>query len=208
MNTKITLLAAALLFSGGSLRTLAWSENHLKVPEIRADATGGSTALKLTAVEPPWGQAVEGVQARLRAQQTNWNLGAIPRLFVDVRNQGQRRLLIVRQLHCCEVEVDGQWFRPANTRAIAARPSPFPPGRQYDNIVINLDSYWQETGEAARRLGKIKRVTDRLTPGKHTVRVAVTATADKTEPSQPVRAISNPVEIEIMSARDTEGRPR
>ena len=150
-------------------------------------------------LEARWGAPVDGVQARLRAPQTNWTAGAIPRLFVDVRNQGTRHLFVQKQLHSCEVEVDGKWFRPANTRATAALPSPFPPGQEYDGIVLNLDNYWQEAGEAARRLGRIKRVTDQLTPGKHTVRVAVAATADKTEPGKPVRAISNWIEIKMTT---------
>jgi RNA polymerase sigma-70 factor (ECF subfamily) len=184
------------------LEELLQQEKQLQVREIQTD-TGKPLA------ESSWGEAVEGVQVRLHTQQTNWNVGATPRLFVDVRNQGTRHLLVQRQLHGCEVEVDGLWFRrPANTRETRALPSPFPPGREYDNLVIDLNSAWQEAGEAATRLGRIRRVKDQFTPGKHAVRLAVTATADKSEPGKPVRAISNPVEIEIMSARDGEGQPK
>jgi RNA polymerase sigma-70 factor (ECF subfamily) len=150
--------------------------------------------------ESTWGEAVEGVQARLRARQTNWKEGTLGRLFVDVRNQGTRHLLVqANQVHGCELEVDGKWFRrAAYTREIRALPSPFPPGRQYDHIGILLDRHWDEAGEAQRRLGRLQFL--RLTPGKHPVRVAVTATAGKTEPGKPVRTISNPVEIEIVSS--------
>ena len=156
-----------------------------------------------------WGEAAEGVQVRLRAKQTNWNRGDIPRLFVDVRNQGPRRLLVQKQLHSSELEVDGLWFRPANTRSTSALPSPFPPGREYDGIVVDLNDYWilrPQSGEA-NKLGRAMRVKDKLTPGKHVVRVAVTATADKTEPGKPVRALSNPVEIEILPGKAAEKRP-
>ena len=154
-----------------------------------------------------WGEAVEGLQARLHTRQTNWDLGTTPRLFVDVRNQGTRSLLF-QMKYGCEVEVDGQWFRkPVYTRETRALPSPFPPGRQYDNLVIDLDNSWQEAGEAAKRLGQIKRLKDQITPGQHVLRVAVTATADKTGPGKPVRAISNPVEIKILSGRPTEPAP-
>ncbi len=176
---------------------------EIEIEAARA-ATDGSAPAQAES-EFTWGEAVEGVQVRLRAPQTNWYSGTTPRFYVDVRNQGTRHLLVRKQLHSCEVELNGTWFRPGNTRAIAARSSPFPPGRQYDGIVINLENYWQEAGEAARRLGRIKRVPDQLTPGKHTVRVAVTATADKTEPGPPVRAVSNPVEIGIGPAQNSAG---
>ncbi len=176
-----------------------------------ASGFGGGTAPSGAAAVPeaqaPWGEAVEGVQVRLRAQQTNWNAGAIPRLYVDVRNQGPRSLLVARQMYGCELEVDGQWFRrPAYTREARALPSPFPPGRQYDNIVLNVDQYWEPTGEPAKRLGRIERF--KLTPGPHTMRVAVTATADKTAPGPPIRAISNPVVLEIVAAPDAPAPPR
>jgi hypothetical protein len=151
--------------------------------------------------ESPWGEPVEGVQARLRALPTNWSAGAIPRLFVDVRNQGQRHLLVqTKQMHGCELEVDGQWFRrPSNTLELRALPSPFPPGRQYAGIVINLDNYWEKTvSQDVRRSRRNVPERLRLTPGKHNLRVAVTATADKSAPGKPVRAICNPVEIEIL----------
>lgn len=157
-----------------------------------------------------WGDTVEGVQVRLRVNQTNWTEGSIPRLYVDVRNQGTRHLLVqTRQMHGCQVEMDGTWFqRSPYTLELRALPSPFPPGRQYDGMVLDLNTHWQEAGEPARRLGQIKRVTDQLTPGRHTVRVAVTATADKTDSGRPIRAISNPVEIEILSVRDTDDQPK
>lgn len=166
-----------------------------------------SAALLQAEDKTAWGEAVEGVQVRLRAKETNWNEDAVPRLFVDVRNQGRRQLLIRRQMNGCELEVDGRWFlRPANTRELRPLPSPFPPGRQYDNIVIDLDGHWQEAGEAQRRLGRIKRLE--LAPGKHTVRVAVTAAPDKNDPGRPLRAISKPVMIEIAAGRAKENQSK
>lgn len=210
---------ATIVFSGLALKeavsallTLVGLGGLLVIQDHQAPGTRLlAAAPDQVETEAAWGEAVEGMQARLRVTKTNWNVGATPRLFVDVRNQGARHLLVqTKQMHGCEVEVDGRWFqRPANTLEIRALPSPFPPGRQYDGVVVNLDDYWQVTVSQDVRRSR-RRVPERLrlTPGQHTIRVAVTATADKSEPEKSVRAVSNPVKIEIMPARGREGQPR
>jgi len=171
-------------------------------PETPADATGPASL----EAEAHWGEAVEGVQARLWAKQTSWRRGATPRLFADVRNQGARHLLVRPSKNGFTLQVDGQWFqRQPSTREVRARPSPLPPGREYKAIVIDLDAYWvlpRQSRDPAS-LDRMARLKDVLLPGKHTVRVAVMAMADKSEPGKPVRAISNPVQIEILPAQQT-----
>jgi len=228
MNTRNALLAATFLLLGSTWNTPAWGgklarpslafpanfdpqqrERIMRVLDERpAEFVGGefiNSRTILSDKEPtefPWGEPVEGVQVRLRAKQTKWKVSAVPRLLVDVRNQGTRRLLVqIKQMHGCQIEVDGQWFqRQSNTRELRARPSPFPPRREYDAIVISLDQYWvlPRNSRNPASLDRMVRLKDKLQPGQHTVRVAVNATADKSEPGKPVRAISNPVELEIV----------
>ncbi|NQU23551.1 MAG: M48 family metalloprotease, partial [Candidatus Nealsonbacteria bacterium] len=58
-----------------------------------------------------WGQAVEGVQVRLRADKTTWKEGTVPSFKADVRNRGTRDLYAFPGQEFFEVEVDGTWHR-------------------------------------------------------------------------------------------------
>jgi len=149
--------------------------------------------------ETQWGELVEGVQCRLRAVKSRWNEGAVPRLWANVRNQGVRNLLVRRQFNRCELEVDGKWYRrPLRTLGILMKRKPFPPGRQYDNIAVDLDQWWElAASQNAGQPGMSEPERLKLTPDKHNIRVAFTATAAKNAPGKPVRAVSNPVEIQI-----------
>ena len=107
-------------------------------------------------------------------------------------------------MYACELEVDGKWYRrPQHTHEARQRPQPFPPGRQYDKIAINLDEWWEP--KAPRNVDTPRDAESerlKLTPGKHTIRVAFTANPAKDTPGKDVRAISNPVEIEIRAQSD------
>jgi len=39
--------------------------------------------------EPPWGEAVQGVQVRLQADKTTWKAGETPTLAMDLKNDGK-----------------------------------------------------------------------------------------------------------------------
>lgn len=139
---------------------------------------------------PPWGEAVEGVQVRLRADKTQWKAGETPTFKADVRNQGTRDFSVAQAQQLCELEVDGQWC--TWTGDISVKSSAFPPGREYKDIPICLDSHWQS---------KEKRKPVDLSVGRHTVRVAFIAEPAERGQGQPVRAVTNPVEIEILPAK-------
>ena len=155
-----------------------------------------------------WGQAVEGVQVRLRAKQLKWKLGKGPQLYADVRNLGTRNLLVYRAARfwtSSELEIDGRWYRRALPKHGYRPPlSDLVPGRQFDNILVNLRRGWsvvaapsQDAGETGVTLSE-GRLT--LAPGKHTIRVAPTMPLKGNRPGDHVRVISNPVEIEILPA--------
>jgi hypothetical protein len=136
--------------------------------------------------EPTWGEAVEGVQCRLTADKPVWNAGEIPTFKAEVRNQGTRNLSIAQAQQLCEIEFDGRWF--VWLGPIDVKSSALDPGRQYTNIPITLVSDWRS---------KDAREPLKLAPGKHTVRIAFIASPQNRNVSPPVRAVSNPVAIEI-----------
>ncbi len=73
-----------------------------------------------------------------------WKESETGRLVADVRNQGERNLLVSPFLYACELEVDGQWYRrPPDTLELRQRPKPFSTGQQYDNIAIKMDRWWE-----------------------------------------------------------------
>jgi len=159
-------------------------------------------------VSSAWGKAAEGVQIRLWAKQSKWNQGTVPGLLADVRNQGKRNLLV--RDHGCELEVDGRWYRQPVSGGLIPPPSPLPPGRRYDNIAVDLHPSWEISvprGVHPPWKGGPEQLGE-LTPGKHTIRVAFTAMASIKArapiyaPGKDVRAISNPIEIEIVAKSD------
>ncbi len=137
-----------------------------------------------------WGPAIEGVQVRLRADGKTWKTGTIPSFKADVRNQGTRDLYIAQTQALCELEVDGNWYQWAGPGGEDVKYSPFSPGRQYDGIPVTLVSSWHSK-KANRPL--------EVTIGKHIVRAAFIPDPMEND-GKPVRAVSNPVEIEIEPA--------
>ena len=147
--------------------------------------------------EPAWGKPVEGVHVRLRADEKTWKTGTLPSFKADVRNQGKRELSVLAAQHAFEVEVDGRWyFRYAPGYDVPNRK--VRPGARCEDIVISLGREWldKEVNNSKRSPEGVKRLV--LPPGRHVVRVApVLAGSD-------VRAVSNPVEIEIIAAENTD----
>ena len=133
-----------------------------------------------------WGEAVEGVSARLVADKTQWKAGETPTFKAEVKNEGKRELQIwpVGEGNC-EVQVDGAWFSCALN--VDAPGRAFGPGKHYEGIGIGLyPGLWLDAkgGPLALRAGR------------HTVRVAFNASAA----GERLRFESNPVEIEILAA--------
>ena len=67
--------------------------------------------------------------------------------------------------------------------------STFPPGRQYLDIPVNLTTNWQTQEGKPLQLG----------PTWHTLRFVVTASSDQATRSPAIRAVSNPVQISLVS---------
>jgi RNA polymerase sigma factor (sigma-70 family) len=129
-----------------------------------------------------WGKEVDGLLCRLRVDKA----GDVPSFTLTVRNLGKRDLQMHMAQDGCEIEFDGTWFRWLGPVSIIG--GPWPAGRRYDDfeIHVSLGRRWQDSAGTSIK----------LTPGKHRVRVAY-VTLDRT----PVRAVSNPVEIEIAAPK-------
>jgi RNA polymerase sigma factor (sigma-70 family) len=139
--------------------------------------------------QPPWGQAVEGVQCRLRADKTVWQAGQTPSLKAEVRNQGKRQFFLAQAQQLCELEIDGQTHRWMGE--IDVKSSAFGPGRHYEGIVVSLVKEWQ---------GAKNRRPIQLAPGAHKVRV-VFLPVEAAPQGQELRVVSNPVQIEMRAAK-------
>jgi hypothetical protein len=146
--------------------------NTLGTGKLEVQVTDGKDA-------EAWGKEVGGLLCRLRADKKG-------EFKLTVRDLGKRDVQMHAAQDGCEVEFDGTWFRWLGPVSILG--GPWPAGRRYDDfeIPVSLGRRWQDSSGNPIN----------LTPGKHTVRVAY-VTLDRT----PVRAVSNPVEIEVAAAR-------
>jgi hypothetical protein len=149
--------------------------------------------------DSPWGVEVDGVQCRLRADKLVWHTDEVPTFHVDIRNRSSRQdLSVVLHAASHQVLVDKlvcEW------RGGNAPTTPLPPKKQLDAIRFRLDDHWCYGSffgapPPARSIGNINLDAKfRLAPGRHTVRVAAYADG---EGKSWVRALSNPVEIEVI----------
>ena len=166
-----------------ALEVTAASDEQLK--ELRAK-------YPQPAAEVPWGEAVEGVQVRVRAGKVQWKAGETPTLVADARNLGTLKLRGSPYLFSYSVQIDGQWFQRTIITASSGSLD-FGPGKQFLDTGIRLIGL-ELTDPTTHKALELK-------PGKHTVRVAFAADGEK----KGVRAVSNAVEIEIQPADPKPG---
>jgi RNA polymerase sigma factor (sigma-70 family) len=142
--------------------------------------------------EAVWGEAVDGVQARIRTPKVVWTEGEAPTFSLDLRNQGKRTPHGLRIPFDSEIELDGTWYLYGGPIDFKAADTPLPPGRQIDDWVkVTPDAIWVNESP-----GPVRGPNDHLSlpPGKHTVRLAFKLTDEKA-----IRPISGPIEIEIVT---------
>ncbi len=182
-----------------SMAKLAGSHFHYYMHEWGPDRPSNQKAIekfeawlndaRASRKEAGWGDAVDGVQVRLRADKRSWTVGETPTLMVDIRNGAKDALFDVRgrpTIH--DVQLDGVWYRDGIR--VRKRQLEIPAGGQHNDLVITLTpGRYPPHGHPELR------------PGKHTVRVAFSGTlgaGSEAGGGKPVRAVSNPVEIEIL----------
>ncbi len=147
-----------------------------------------------------WSNPVDGLRTRLRPTQRQWKSGNTPTLALDLWNdssQDKKFLYLGQQKAECEIEVDGQWFRWADTVAITQAVLSLKAGQSRDEAVkISLTRSWARTDEPMYGRPVDDSLRLNLTPGKHTLRVAFTPDGPDHREKRP-RIVSLPVEIEI-----------
>jgi beta-lactamase regulating signal transducer with metallopeptidase domain len=180
------------------------------------------TALQATVVNfdtrPAWSKPVNGFQVRLRAPADAESADAPPRLLVDIANLGPMKYKSMTNYYPWQVEVDGRWYTSDGKRGPVDSHGGFAisggawldvvPGQPWTNLPLVLDAAWrvagsEEIGIDRSRFGDggpayLDNPPLKLSPGKHTVRLAVAAET-MFAGDGPVRAVSNPVEIEVQT---------
>ncbi len=142
---------------------------------------------KSKAADPAWGEAVNGVEVRLRALKdpAEWGPGETPEFRAYVYYLEGMKARVARRQERGRINFDGQWYQQRWDRLF--RVGDRGGGKPYDYTVFSLRGDWR--GEkGARPL--------RLTAGRHTLRVAFDVVQEGSERTFTV--ISNPVEIEIF----------
>ncbi|KPL00195.1 MAG: hypothetical protein AMK75_05810, partial [Planctomycetes bacterium SM23_65] len=95
--------------------TLGYPRKIVHKPKPRSGVVDGFSSVEVLSLDlnpepddPPWGEAVEGVQVRLRADKMQWKADERPTLKVALRNDGTGKFsgLISGQ----QMEVDGRWY--------------------------------------------------------------------------------------------------
>ncbi len=193
--TKLTvgLLAAAVVVASGAVAFACGNRGASPASPPAAASTAAAAPNKekpeAKKDQPEWGEAADGVQARLRLSKTAWDVGETPELVLDMRNKGENAQNQCRVPNFCEIEWDGQWYRFAG--AIVLGEAFFlNPGKQIDDWVkVPLDVAWVRKG------GDLKDLL-RVAPGKHTVRVAFLFDGGG-RLGRACQPVSQPVEIEV-----------
>jgi beta-lactamase regulating signal transducer with metallopeptidase domain len=171
-----------------------------------------TTSADESILTPPAGNGIDIVQrfqVSLRADQRMWRFGERPILRASVSNLGPYDYQTATNDSHTQIEVDGRWYCAGNFGALLTIKA----GESWTNHHVVLSSAWRTAHSnelsTARYWGSgislpsdFPRHTLKLTPGKHTIRVAMIATPAYAGPAGPVRAISNPVEIEILPLKE------
>ncbi len=166
-------------FTRGGGREASWGEAVEEAPEEDTEPTPSG-----------WGEAVEGVQVRLRADKKVRKMGEVPTLKAIVRNLGEREIRVPEYQGPCKLEMDGRWFNrgaAGDAKYMSVKPS-----KTSKDIVFSLKEVWFSDQGSGKRLS--------IEPGRHTFRVAIPVAASRVEPTGPgkrLQIISNPVEITI-----------
>jgi len=171
---------------GEGCTVLTWGKSDHPLAKAVSQALG---VRLVKAGEPPWGEAVEGVQVRLRAEKRVWKGGETPTFSLDLRNRGQNPVGLNVPPHIHHVEYDGQWYTWGGL-INADRPLLEPGQERRDVEQVALSSTW------ATKIREGERLT--LAPGKHTIRARWLV-----DPERATYALSNPVEIEIQAGPAT-----
>jgi HEAT repeat protein len=151
-------------------------------------------ALKIEPV--PWGEPVSRMQTRLWAETHIWPEDEVPYFFADFRNEGNLDSAIRSadppgERFLSELEFDGDWYsQPGDSgkEHVLVRAG----AETRRSLFISTDWGWRR---------KSDREQLKIGPGKHVVRLALTA-YPPSESGKSVRPVSNPVRLYVHTAED------
>ena len=147
--------------------------------------------------EPAWGEAVDGVQVRLYSERTVWTLGEVPSFKADIRNRSLHDMTVAPIQDNCELEFDGRWYLWSGAGGYV--PKPLPQNGQFEGVVVSLLDIWCQKSPGQSRAEVMRRGQPlELAPGTYIVRLACKPEYAVTEGLRVIRALSNPIKIEIL----------
>ena len=156
----------------------------------RVEAEAAKAALE--EMREGWGEVVEGVQVRLRADKEVWNAGEIPTFKAEIHSEGKAAVLgTAMRRSPCDLEVDGQWYR----WIFPSMASIYRPLDEFRRGRIVLDGSWRIVNRGEQLV---------VTPGTHKVRVAFSVRVE--DGRKRIRVVSNVVEIKVLPAAEEEGQ--
>jgi hypothetical protein len=172
------------------------------------------------------GKAAKSLKVTLRTGKTTWKVGENLALEADVLNTGPDEVgVYLFGYDCWGIEMDAQWYRPG--RPSTRHAQMLAPGEQSTNISIPPASLLENppdwpiwVSESDKNASSTKEKPLELVPGRHTIRVGVYPVMDngpdnrtitnssgkvirmvmpqQQTPGKLERAVSNPIEIEVV----------
>ncbi|MHC4526384.1 MAG: hypothetical protein ACYS29_00795, partial [Planctomycetota bacterium] len=138
--------------------------------------------------ESDWGQAVEGLQCRLRARKAVWQTDETPEFALDICNVGDQDIMCATIIQYCEIEYDGQWYEWIGPKYAEILSFPLKSGKE-NSKAIRIKIPPHKVWASSKTSRQIK-----LTPGKHLIRVRYS----RNPHTNKISVISSPLEIEIL----------
>jgi hypothetical protein len=176
-SSKVGLLGLVLVLIAASVC----------LPMGRAEIATG------TIEEHSWGEAVWGVQFRLRCDRSLWSADETPRWQFDVRNVGEQHMVFTKAHGCMKIDIDGRISSFPQIGETVWRA--LKPGQEHRNLLFEVDNRW--------RLEEDHPLDLRL--GRHSVKVMFAIQPTNGESASCILVASNPVEIGILSDDKTDG---
>jgi len=146
--------------------------------------------------EVGWGEAVEGVRVGLRAKKAIWQGSEYPVFTIDLESEEERTLPHYGPpIHAFEVMVDGKWYERTSDFFEGLKSVGDSSGKERELHFSLAAKHWRRKDDGARMS---------LRGGRHVLRVAYLFSSAEGGNAELVRAISNPVEIEILPTFEIE----
>jgi hypothetical protein len=169
-----------------------------------------------TSMKTDWSTPEQGMQIRLAAERSTWRADEVPAIRWSLVNAGEREFLQVAEgQRLALMEVDGVWYKwPAMLSG--GRLHLLPPGKSLDDQLVTLGPVWTKAVPADlewRRNRAQAFDTDRqaasslvLSPGKHTVRIAVIVEPSRANTGEGFSVTSRKIELTVIEPAPDKAR--